>query len=55
MKTVPEDCDFNFDETIIVRVFPTAPAKTTTAVIALTASSRSSKSEVVPITDSIGL
>ena len=46
-------CDFNFDEVMIMRVFPTAPANTTAAVIALTTSSRSSKSEVVSTPDSV--
>ena len=53
IKTVPEVCVFNFDEVIIVRVFPAAPAKTTAAVIALTTSRMSSKVEVVSTTDSV--
>ena len=47
MKTVPEVCDFNFDEMIYVKVFPIAPANTTDAVIALSTSKTSSESEVV--------
>ena len=49
MKTVPEVCVFNLDDVITVRVFPAAPANTTAAVIALTTSSNSCKSEVVTV------
>ena len=53
MKTVPEVWDFSFDEVIIVTVFATAPNNTTTAVVALTTSIRSSKSEVVSTTSGV--
>ena len=53
MKMVPEVCDFSLDEMMYVRVFPIAPANTTDAVIALSTSSMSSKSEVVSTTDTV--